>query len=329
VLEHGGGIQEAARRWGFAAQAWLDLSTGINPDAYPAPAIPPSAWRRLPEGDEALLEAARAYYGCASVLAAAGAQAAIQALPRLRARSRVAIGAPTYGEHARAWSRAGHRVAELPHARLDANLPEADVVVVVNPNNPTGDIHCRERLLQWHAALAARGGWLVLDEAYIDATGAESLAPAAGAPGLVVLRSLGKFFGLAGARIGFVCGAASLLEALAEELGPWHVAAPAQIAARAALADRAWQARTRARLAQAAARLGALLESFGIETRGTSLFRWWQDTRAPSLHDALARKGILTRLFLDCRPPGIRFGLPGEEPEWRRLARSLGQWRAA
>lgn len=329
MLEHGGRIQEAARRWGIAAETWLDLSTGINPDGYPVPPIPASAWHRLPDGVEALHAAARAYYGCASVLAVAGTQAAIQALPRLRARSRVAIGVPAYSEHARAWSRAGHRVAEIPHALLEARIGEADVVVVVNPNNPTGDVRARKRLLEWHAALASRGGWLVVDEAYLDASGAESLAPAAEAPGLVVLRSLGKFFGLAGARIGFVCAAPSLLEALAEELGPWHVAGPAQIAACAALADRAWQARARAQLEQAAARLGALLQSFGIATRGTSLFRWWQDSRAPSLHDALARTGILTRLFRNCEPPGLRFGLPGAEAQWRQLAQALGEWRAA
>ena len=73
-------------------------------------------------------------------------------------------------------------------------------MVLVQPNNPTGALFARSRLLDWHARLARRGGWLVVDEAFIDPTPDASLAPMAGADGLVVLRSLGKFFGLAGAR---------------------------------------------------------------------------------------------------------------------------------
>lgn len=333
MLEHGGAIERAARKWGIAPDAWLDLSTGINPEGYPVPAIPADVWRRLPDEGEALHEAARAYYGAASLLAVSGTQAALQALPLLRAAeqpgSRVLLGTPSYGEHARAWSRAGHRVHLVPLPELERHLDEAEVVVIVNPNNPTGDLRAVRELNAWHVRLARRGGWLVVDEAFIDVSADSlSLAESSAREGLVVLRSLGKFFGMAGARAGFVCAVPALCDRLRVELGPWHVSGPAQFAALAALRDGTWQRRARVRLVDAGARLEALLASFGITTRGTSLFRFWQNQRASALHEHLARTGILTRLVRDCDPPGLRFGLPGAEREWDRLARALHAWRA-
>lgn len=324
--EHGGDLLRASREYGIAAERWLDLSTGINPFGYPVPPVPEREWLRLPSNPEALLRAASEYYETEALLPVAGTQAAIQALPRLRPRSRVILAALTYNEHAHAWRRHGHHVQAAPMDRFDERLAEADVLIVCNPNNPTGERIERKRLLEWRATLADRGGWLIVDEAYIDPTPEESLASFAGQAGLVILRSLGKFFGLAGARVGFVFAERALLRALESELGPWAVSGPAQFAACSALRDRAWQAHTRSSLIESAQRLHILLGHAGLAARGTALFQWCRHERAAELHHVLARQAIMTRVFREDTPASIRFGLPGAEDEWTRLADALALW---
>lgn len=322
MLEHGGKLRAAARKYGIPEHAWLDLSTGVNPEGYPVPALPPETWRRLPDGDDALRTSAARYYGSESLLPVAGSQAAIQALPRLRTMSRAGVLSPTYGEHAHAWRRAGHTVRELTAEAIEASLDALDVVVLANPDNPTGLRFSRETLLGWRARLAARGGWLVVDEAFMDATPTESLVAQATEPGLIVLRSLGKFFGLAGARAGFVFADPEWLRVFEEELGPWTVTGPAQALATLALSDGAWQEATRTHLVGASARLARLLVEHGLAPAGgTALFQWVHAPQAASLHEQLARRGVLTRLFI--APVSLRFGLPGDETQWRRLERAL------
>ncbi|MDD3652303.1 aminotransferase class I/II-fold pyridoxal phosphate-dependent enzyme, partial [Immundisolibacter sp.] len=246
--------------------------------------------------------------------------AAIQALPCLRAPGRVALLAPMYAEHAHAWRRAGHAVHELPAAAL-LDTRDADVVVLASPNNPTGARFAPQELLALHARLPP-GGWLVVDEAFIDATPEASLTGHCPQPGLIVLRSLGKFFGLAGARVGFVLASSALLARLADTLGPWTLAGPARWAAARAFADATWIARTRARLARDSARLAALLTTHGLPPAGgCALFQWVRTAHAGALHEALARRGILTRLFET--PPSLRLGLPGTAADWRRLDQAL------
>ena len=311
-----------AERYAIPADNWLDLSTGINPQGWPVPPLPAECWRRLPEAGDGLEEAARRYYGCAGLLATAGSQAAIRALPGLRPPCRVGVLAPSYAEHTLAWARGGHQVEALAAGETEAALDRLDVLVLVNPNNPTGARFAPEVLRAWQHRLAARGGWLVVDEAFMDATPAESLAPDAGAIGLVVLRSLGKFFGLAGVRMGLVLAWPELLSRLDEALGPWAVAHPARWVARRAFADQAWQAAARQRLARDSLRLAGLLMRHGLTPAGgTALFQWAVTEQAPSIRDALARQGILVRRF--DAPSSLRFGLPGAEAEWRRLDRVL------
>lgn len=326
AMPHGGGLLTAARHYGIAPDEWLDLSTGINPRGYRLPRVPAAVWQRLPQDDDGLLACAAGYYGCDSLLPVAGTQAAILALPRLRAPGRVALLAPMYAEHAQAWRRAGHSVRELPaDALLDTK--DADVLVLANPNNPTGARFAPHDLLALHARLPA-GGWLVVDEAFIDATPDASLARHRPRPGLVVLRSLGKFFGLAGARVGFVLAWPALLEHLSAELGPWTLAGPARWAARLALADQVWTNRTREHLARDSVRLSRLLAAHALPPAGgCALFQWVRTERAAALHEALARRGILTRLF--DAPSSLRMGLPGSAADWRRLDAALADSTAA
>jgi len=323
MLEHGGKLREAAQRYGRSD--WIDLSTGLNPNGYPAPALASDAWHRLPEHDPALLEAAQRYYRAPRMLAVAGTQAAIQALPRLRPASRVVVASPAYAEHLHHWSQHGHSTSAVPYGDLGAAAATADVLVVCNPNNPTGDIVARDALLAWAGQLAARGGWLVVDEAFADTDGAQTVADATQSPGLIVLRSIGKFFGLAGLRLGFVAAHETILGPLEDMLGPWAVSGPAQQVARAALEDNTWQGATKASLGAAGTRLRNLLAKHGIASAGTALFQWWPESRAEEFHDHMARRGIWVRLFRETAR-GIRLGLPADETEWQRLEQALNEW---
>lgn len=329
MLEHGGRLRQAAQQWGIPLTDWLDLSTGINPWLYPVPPVPDSAWHRLPEDEDGLEAAARAYFGAQHLLPLPGSQAAIQTLPKLLPPGRAAVLAPSYAEHAAAWVKAEWAVTPFPPARLETVAAEHNVVVVVNPNNPTGERITARRLRAAARALAKRGGLLVVDEAFADADPRDSLADLAGtktAPNVVVLRSLGKFFGLAGARVGFAIARPELLDALAEAIGPWAVSGPARAVATAALQDRLWQADMGRGLAAASSRLETLLQVTLGDNTGTPLFRWLPHPRADWVHEELARRGILVRLFLEVDgSSSLRFGLPGSEAEWQRLAAALDE----
>ncbi|MGS0896597.1 threonine-phosphate decarboxylase CobD [Burkholderia stagnalis] len=324
-IPHGGNLHEAVRRHGIPYDAWLDLSTGINPVGYPVPPVPADAWRRLPDDGDGVAACAACYYGApdaAHVLPVAGSQAAIRALPALLPAGDAGVATLAYGEYAPAFARHGHRVAPLDIGS-DALPATLRHVIVGNPNNPTAEYVSTERLLGWHAQLATRGGTLIVDEAFADTGATGSLAACVARPGLVVLRSVGKFFGLAGIRAGFVLARPERLAALRDRLGAWTVGGPARHAVTAAFADRAWQAATRERLAADGARLAALLRTHGFAVRETPLFSWTADPRAAALHAALAERGIWTRHF--ARPSSVRFGLPGSEAEWTRVADALAQ----
>lgn len=330
MLEHGGGLRAAAQRYAIPLENWLDLSTGINPYGWPVCSAPAEAWRRLPEADDGLEQAAAEYFASAQVLPVAGSQAAIQVLPVLRPHSRVGVLDPSYNEHGHAWRRHGHTLMTLGFgatAAIDAVIANLDVLVLCHPNNPTGVRFTTDQLLAWQQHLARRDGWLVLDEAFMDATPEHSLSAYAGLPGLLILRSLGKFFGLAGARVGFVLGEAALRRQLAEQVGPWTINGPGRWIASQALADRSWQQQTRLRLQRDSDRLAGLLDQHELPVSGGSaLFQWTRHPQAEALQDALAHRGILVRRFTD--PPSLRIGLPGPESAWERLRSALTEVQA-
>ncbi len=324
---HGGDLATAEIRFGRPAGGWLDLSTGINPFSYPLPVLDPAVWERLPSGglEEAARVGAAAAYGVAdpeSVVVAAGSQAVIQALPRLRPFSRVAVVGPTYGEHTTCWSNAGHQL--LPCETLD-RVADAEVVVVTNPNNPDGRKHDPRRLLEVADGLASRGGLLVVDEAFADCTPELSLAGMVRS-GVIVLRSFGKFFGLAGLRLGFAITEPGVARLLRLALGPWSVSGPALAVGVAGLADQAWIAETRRRLAGEAAALDGLLTRAGLSVvGGTHLFRLVNAPRAWALYEHLGQRGILVRPFA-ASPRWLRFGLPPGDKGRQRLRDALSTW---
>ncbi|WP_158811044.1 threonine-phosphate decarboxylase CobD [Beijerinckia sp. L45] len=319
---HGGALDAARAAFPDAPEPWIDLSTGINPQAYPVGALPVDAWTRLPEAAAlAGLEAAAVRrYGCppgVAVVAAPGTQAIIQRLPALFAGRDIRILGRTYGEYARVFAAAGAAVQVV--AAL-GDLAGADVAVVVNPNNPDGRLVDPAALV----ALSTEVGALVVDEAFVDALPpGHSVVPHLPAARMLGLRSFGKFYGLAGLRLGFAVARLDLAAVLRDTLGPWAVSGPAlEIGARA-LADTAWVQASRTRLVAEAARLDALLAGAGMTLiGGTPLFRLAASAQAASLFDALARAGILTRPFAD-NPTWLRFGLPESEDAWVRLDRVL------
>nr|WP_315438357.1 threonine-phosphate decarboxylase CobD [uncultured Pseudomonas sp.] len=322
MLEHGGRLRKAALDYGIAEADWLDLSSGLAPWPFAVPQIPLRAWARLPEADDGLEQAACDYYGASQVLPVAGSQMAIQLLPRLRRAGKVGVLSPCYAEHAEAWRRSGYIVREVLEQEVEFFLDSLDVLVVVNPNNPTGLSLTPARLLDWHARLAQRGGWLVVDEAFMDNTPQLSLASHTHQVGLIVLRSFGKFFGLAGVRLGFVLAERKLLRLLAEQVGPWAVSGPTRVLGQACLQDTEAHTRQRIRSDEASERLALLLERYGFKPHGgCALFQWLITEHAPALHEFMARRGILLRLFT--HNSSLRFGLPANAAEEARLEQAL------
>ena len=330
MLEHGGRLNAAVKRWGIARQHWLDLSTGINPLSWPVPEIPAHLWQRLPEADDGLNEIIRHSYAAparADCEPVAGSQAAIMALPRLRQPCRVGIPVIGYQEHAYHWRQAGHTIVSISAAHIHAEgdecwLDALDVLVWINPNNPTGERIPTATLLRWHARLQQRGGWLIVDEAFIDSTPQFSLCAHSGLPGLLILRSLGKFYGLAGVRAGAVLGDATIVQALRTLLGPWALSGPARYLMAQALQDLDWQAQTRARLLADSQRLAHILQSAGLSPLGgTALFQSVRLDTAAQLADQLAAQGVLVRAFAE--PGMLRFGLAADEQQWQRLQSAL------
>ena len=312
-VAHGGDLGSVRRRFPAATLPWIDLSTGINPVPYPVPPLPPESWTRLPAHEDlrALIEAAAKRYGVddpETIVAAPGTQALIQLLPRLVPRSRVAIAGPTYEEHEVSWRRQGHEVTVVD--RLPGS---ADVTVLVNPDNPTG------RLLS-ASDLEAVTGLLIVDEAFIDFhPRSASLA----GKNAIVLRSFGKTYGLAGLRLGFAIAEPVLANRLREELGPWAVPGPAIEIGRQALADDAWLARTAKRVTADSKRVDNLLMQSGFTILGgTSLFRLARHSHATKIVDVLGPSGIHVRSFAR-EPSWLRFGLPGSDVEFSRLAHAL------
>ncbi len=308
----------------------LDLSATGNPEGWPVPPLPAAVWHHLPENGDGLEAAAAEYYGNANLLPVAGALAAIRLLPALLPRAVVACIGPLASAHVEAWTQVGHRPRLLQNATLARALAAATpYVLLANPNDVTADRQPHAVAVDAAKQLKKRGGWLIVDETFSDATPDDSLASLAGSaesPNLIVLRSLDHFFGLAGARVGFVLAAPDLLAKMAAAMGPWTVAGPSRAAARLALLDTAWQAAMRSRLLAAGQRLQQMLAPFG-EVKSTALFAALNTPRATELHDHLARYGILVRHFE--QPALLRFGLPGDEAGWQRLAGTLANWNPA
>lgn len=331
TMTHGGALAAAIRRYGGSAGEWLDLSTGINPLPVRLPPIADTLWQRLPDSDldHAARSAAARFYGTGHTLplAVPGTQSAIQHLPRLLGQSgAVAIRSPTYSEHEASFRRAGWRVDQVSDLASLSGAYRA--AVVVNPNNPDGRVAGHQTLLEHSRTMREAGGWLIVDEAFADLDPRESLASVAAlTEGLIVLRSFGKFFGLAGLRLGFVIANEGLLKRLQAEIGPWAVAGPALAIAARILGEEKTTEALRAAIHRRNVALKNIIAGAKLTIVGNGgLFLLVQTSDATQLFDHLARRRILVRAF-DYRSDWLRFGLTADETADGRLAHALADFK--
>jgi cobalamin biosynthesis protein CobC len=329
-LLHGGDLAAGRRLFPDAPEPFIDLSTGINPNPYPLSRLPADVFARLPDADKlASLTAVAAHaYGAPSgahVVAAPGTQILLPLVAALVAPGRAAVLMPSYGEFTRAAALAGHSVVEVGGM---AAIGDAQLVFIANPNNPDGRLFARNDLIALGRKLHARGGVLVVDEAFMEVGPAgESLAADLSGGDIVVLRSFGKFFGLAGVRLGFALAAPKIAARLSAMLGPWAVSGPALAIGAKALADAAWIRRTRIRLEGSAKKLDSLLTKSGLNVvGGTNLFRLVRTDAASELFRHLGHAGILVRGFPE-QANWLRFGQPANAQAWRRLQIALAGFK--
>jgi cobalamin biosynthetic protein CobC len=332
AIRHGGNLGQARLAYPHAPEPWIDLSTGINPHSYPHSPIPASAFARLPEpaAVEALKDVAATAFDAPSavhIAAAPGTQMLMPLLAQLavqRGAKSCGVLSPAYAEHARTARMAGLAVTEVTNI---AELSTFDYAIVINPNNPDGRVTDRDTLLSLADTMRRKGGILVVDEAFIETGYADSVSHATDLDSLLILRSFGKFYGMAGIRLGFAIAHPDIAANLESRLGPWAVSGPALHIATEALTNRGWRHAMKLRLKNEALRLNDLLEKAGLQIAGgTSLFMLVRDEKVTGLFDHLAQHGILTRVF-DERPLDMRFGLPGSEEEWVRLEVALNKLR--
>jgi cobalamin biosynthesis protein CobC len=328
ALLHGGNLAAARQLFPGAPEPFIDLSTGINPHSYPVPPLPPDLFARLPDPAalDRLAAIAAGAYGAPSrdcVVAAPGTQILLAPVAALVPPGRAAVLGPTYGEFARAAALAGHEVTEVEDIE---QLRDSDIAVVANPNSPDGRVLKRDELLDL-AEARGRRGLLVIDEAFMDVGPADaSLGGEVARHNIIVLRSFGKFFGLAGVRLGFALARPAIATRLAAALGPWAVSGPAIAIGKTALADGPWIIAMRERLEGDTRRLDSVLAATALDfIGGTPLFRLVRTYAAESLFEHLGRAGILVRRFPE-HAAWLRIGLPGSESAWHRLRAALTEF---
>ncbi|WP_104402883.1 threonine-phosphate decarboxylase CobD [Vibrio penaeicida] len=346
MIHHGGKLFEFSTRFGIPVEDWLDLSTGVSPYTYPVSDIPTNVWNRLPEDEDGLIEAAQQYYQSPQLLPISGSQAGIQLLPSLLCKHRSLAKASSlstkqpsakplrvllpkvgYKEHQHAWQQCTENGLAKLHfydgKPNEQSIANCDVLLVINPNNPQGVKVAPSVIQSWLSALPEHG-CLVVDEAFMDMTPNESVLPyyPQGVPSnLFVFRSVGKFFGLAGMRLGFLFASADWLKKVQRKLGPWAVSGPARYVAKQALIDQQWQQNNRKQLMKDGKKMHTLLNAFFHEVEGQTLFHTVKCEEAKKRHTQLAQKGILVRLCDE--GDALRFGLPREQSQWLRLEDTL------
>lgn len=336
AVKHGGNLLAVADKYGSDPAEWIDLSTGVSPFTYPVGDIPLVAWNQLPQENDGLEQAAANYYNApVEPVVVAGSQAAIIALPeaiteKLGRCGTIALPCVGYKEHQHAW--VNYRkdgccwqvefYDGLPGKELVA---KCDVILVINPNNPTGRLSRRDELIELYDDLTKRNATLIIDEAFIDCTPNESMLSVNKDMGnLVVLRSVGKFFGLAGARVGFVFAEQAIKDAISNLIGPWTVTGPSRWVVKQALSDFAWHSSAMTLIHNNSIRLNSLItEWLTHKISGTDLFTTVYLDDAIFCHDILCREKVLTRLCDEKN--ALRFGLPVDEAQWEHLTVALAK----
>lgn len=350
--KHGGNALAMCKQYGIDPADCIDLTAAINPNPYPIPDIPSSVWQQLPQEHDGLEEAAAAYYGLDSYLNSGnpthlhehfmmvpGSSWAIHALPNCLGeprRNTVWVPAQGFAEHKYAWQKNGFDVQTYEHSFFQTDqlvdqqteqilpnvesLKAGDIFVLINPNNPTTQLHDKANVLKLLEFIEDLNGYLIVDEAFMDCTPKYSVIQTQ-SDSLIVMRSFGKFFGLAGTRLGAIKASSTIIQKLKDQLPPWAINAPARYIAKCAYADEQWQQQARLDLKEAGDHLSKVLEGVSLfkpsfRIKKAKLFQTLYTLNANALHEQLAQQGIFTRL-LDSEE-GVRFGLP-TKTEMRKI----------
>lgn len=325
---HGGNLVRASSHFGIPVEQWIDLSTGINPEHYPVDHLPLSSYCALPYISNEFLSAVTHYYTPAYIqkntsskkilnhfLAVSGTQTAIQVLPTLLPEYPILLPEVGYQEYRQQWQHRALPTHDYPSMDNDAaglyinqaikQQPQQHILVI-NPNNPTGIAFSKEQLFHWAKALDPQA-YLIVDEAFIDSTPDNSVLtkvlPSDMPDNMIVLRSFGKFFGLAGIRLGFIFANAAIIQQLEKAIGIWQVNGPAQAIAIAALNDSAWQQSNRTAIAKNSTftqKLCTTIQEKCVRVTHSDLFSSYYFSRmqAEHINHQLALAGILTRVIL-------------------------------
>ncbi len=334
---HGGNLEQACKEYGGTLENWLDMSTGISPWHYPTPEIPSSVWQQLPSNSQRLIEAASQFYQAPvhEIAPGAGSQPLIRLIPQFIESSTVALPSLGYQEHAYAWQLAGHQPVFYRNTTELLALVEnnnVDHAVLINPNNPTGEITPPNTI----KSLACNiNGHLIIDEAFfecIESQHPNSLSAISHShPNITVLRSLGKFFGLAGLRVGFAIGRNELVTQLRRFTQPWPISSAGELIAISALQDSAWHTKQRARIRTHSLvfehLVSKLAANVGItHTTHTGLFHtlFGAPDNINWLHHALAKQNIWTRRNNSTDPQAwLRLSLPADTDQFIERTQDL------
>lgn len=342
TLVHGGQLNQMAELYQIPTEQWLDLSTGISPTSYPIPEIPETIWQQLPQPSESLLKAAQHYYGTENISATSGSQAIIARLPYLFQNhvqeniANIDVWLPEVGykEHEKSWRDTGFNIRQYHQLPSCDELTQHAIVVVINPNNPTGKLQQQQMLTALLKKIEALSGWLVVDEAFMDVIKpSQSIIHLTENKHLFVLRSVGKFFGLAGIRIGFLSANQDWLNKLSAMSSPWEVNGPAQFITEQALKNQQWQSAQRQALIALSTKLEELLTATflkpikkdvegRISISGCGLFKTLIHPKASELFQSFCRQGLYVRLCDEKN--ALRFGVPKQE-QLAKLTELLAQ----
>lgn len=321
ALLHGGQLSRVAKQYQIPEQNWLDLSTGIAPFSYPIPDIPLHIWQNLPSINSELIDAAKAYYQAQYCWPLAGSQQLIEKLPTLWAQQvtfehtgcqHVYLPKVGYKEHEKAWRDAAFQIHHY-QTQLPSSIEKNSVVVVINPNNPLADCFSTTQLKALLEDCIEQSALLVIDEAFIDCFACTdsfvSTLNQQTYPDILVLRSIGKFFGLAGLRIGFVCASEAWCERIKEEIGPWSINAPALYITQLALRDSIWQKQQQQRLFEQSKSMQQLLmKHFPNHNIAVNpLFITVFTNKAERVYRVLCEQAIYVRLTNEKH--ALRFGI--------------------
>ena len=322
--KHGGNLEDAIKQYGIKREDWIDLSSGVSPWAWPFKSLPENTWTDLPPSNQALLKNAASYYQCElnHIAVSPGSQLAIRLIAQQLPSSTVAIPSLGYQEHRYSWQLAGHEIhyyRSLIELGSLISSNQVEHAVLINPNNPTGELVSANEVNNIAQKLT---GLLVVDEAFMDLhqhSDDKDHQSAIKQPheNQIVLRSVGKFFGLAGLRVGFVIGTHPIVKGLSLLLEPWSLNHASQYITTKMLTDADWH-RSQAIKINAESKnfeniirgfSHIMLNGFHISNGGLFITVFANKSSLNEIHTTLAKSGIWSRLHN-----------PNDEHSWIRFS---------